>query len=75
MTEIPALLWIDQFWKEILIVSLKNDDGAYAIGATKGFFYIRAEYPLAIKRIRNAIKQAKEAGLMGEKYLRFQFLL
>ncbi|HOT40690.1 MAG TPA: SLBB domain-containing protein, partial [Candidatus Syntrophosphaera thermopropionivorans] len=40
--------------------------GAYAIGATKGFFYIRAEYPLAIKRIRNAIKQAKEAGLMGE---------
>ncbi len=56
-------------------MSLKNDDGAYAIGATKGFFYIRAEYPLAIKRIRNAIKQAKEAGLMGEKYLRFQFLL
>lgn len=39
---------------------------AYAIGATNGFFYIRAEYPLAIKRIRMAIAQAKEAGLMGK---------
>lgn len=38
---------------------------AYAIGASKGFFYIRAEYPLAIKRIKHAIEQAKEAGLMG----------
>jgi NADP-reducing hydrogenase subunit HndC len=40
---------------------------AYAIGASKGYFYIRAEYPLAIKRIKHAIAQAKEAGLMGEK--------
>ncbi len=39
---------------------------AYAIGATVGFFYIRAEYPLAIKRIKYAIEQAKEMGLMGE---------
>jgi len=39
---------------------------AYAIGANKGYFYIRAEYPLAIKRIRNAIQQAKTAGLMGQ---------
>lgn len=39
---------------------------AYAIGADKGFFYIRAEYPLAIKRIKHAIEQAKEAGLMGK---------
>ncbi len=38
---------------------------AYAIGAKKGYFYIRAEYPLAIKRIRNAIRQAKEYGLLG----------
>lgn len=38
---------------------------AYAIGAGNGFFYIRAEYPLAIKRIRMAIAQAREAGLMG----------
>ena len=40
---------------------------AYAIGASKGYFYIRAEYPLAIKRIKGAIAQAKEVGLMGEK--------
>ncbi|MFA7543014.1 MAG: NuoF family protein, partial [Candidatus Cloacimonadaceae bacterium] len=39
---------------------------AYAMGATNGFFYIRAEYPLAIARIKLAISQAKELGLMGE---------
>lgn len=38
----------------------------YAIGANKGFVYIRAEYPLAIKRLKNALKQAKEAGLLGK---------
>ncbi|MDD4223849.1 MAG: NADH-quinone oxidoreductase subunit NuoF [Candidatus Cloacimonetes bacterium] len=41
--------------------------GAFAIGASKGFLYIRAEYPLAIKRVKQAIAQAKEAGLMGER--------
>ena len=39
---------------------------AYAVGAEKGYFYIRAEYPLAIRRVRNAIKQAHEHGLLGE---------
>jgi len=39
---------------------------AYATGASKGFFYIRAEYPLAIKRIKLAIDQARESGLLGE---------
>ena len=39
--------------------------GAYAMGAEEGFIYIRAEYPLAIKRMENAIKQAKEYGLLG----------
>jgi NADH:ubiquinone oxidoreductase subunit F (NADH-binding)/(2Fe-2S) ferredoxin len=39
---------------------------AYAIGASKGFFYIRAEYPLAIKRIGKAIEQARETGLIGD---------
>jgi NADH:ubiquinone oxidoreductase subunit F (NADH-binding)/(2Fe-2S) ferredoxin len=39
---------------------------AYAIGASNGFFYIRAEYPLAIKRIKHAIEQAREAGLLGK---------
>lgn len=39
---------------------------AYAVGASKGYFYIRAEYPLAIRRVKNAIKQAHEFGLLGE---------
>ncbi|MBN2829636.1 MAG: NADH-quinone oxidoreductase subunit NuoF [Candidatus Cloacimonetes bacterium] len=39
---------------------------AYAMGATNGFFYIRAEYPLAIKRIKLAIEKAREFGLLGE---------
>jgi NADH:ubiquinone oxidoreductase subunit F (NADH-binding)/(2Fe-2S) ferredoxin len=39
---------------------------AYATGASKGYFYIRAEYPLAIKRIKQAIAQAHELGLMGD---------
>ncbi|NCA97923.1 MAG: NADH-quinone oxidoreductase subunit NuoF [Clostridia bacterium] len=38
----------------------------YAIGATKGYIYIRAEYPLAIKRLDIAIKQAYDYGLLGK---------
>ena len=38
---------------------------AYAVGANQGFIYCRAEYPLAIKRLQNAIKQAKAFGLLG----------
>jgi bidirectional [NiFe] hydrogenase diaphorase subunit len=38
---------------------------AYAVGANQGFIYCRAEYPLAIKRLQNAIKQAKSLGLLG----------
>lgn len=40
--------------------------GAYAIGATEGVVYVRAEYPLAIVRLQNAIEQAKERGLLGD---------
>jgi NADH:ubiquinone oxidoreductase subunit F (NADH-binding)/Pyruvate/2-oxoacid:ferredoxin oxidoreductase delta subunit len=40
--------------------------GAYAIGASVAYIYIRAEYPLAIQRLEIAIKQAKEYGLLGE---------
>ena len=39
------------------------------IGATKGFIYIRAEYPLAINRLKIAIEQATEYGLLGENIL------
>ena len=41
----------------------------YAIGASKGFIYIRAEHPLAIHRLQVAIKQAKELGLLGDDIL------
>jgi len=40
---------------------------AYAIGASKGYVYIRAEYPLAVKRLRNAIAQAYDLGLLGSR--------
>ncbi|MHC4687494.1 MAG: NADH-ubiquinone oxidoreductase-F iron-sulfur binding region domain-containing protein [Planctomycetota bacterium] len=47
--------------------------GAYAIGATRGYIYVRAEYPLAIKRIEAATKQAREYGLLGDGILGFEF--
>ena len=46
---------------------------AYAIGADEGYIYCRAEYPLAIKRLKQAIAQAEEAGLLGEKILGTDF--
>ncbi len=45
----------------------------YAIGANKGFFYIRAEYPLAIKRIQTAIEQAYDHGILGSNILGSDF--
>jgi NADH-quinone oxidoreductase subunit F len=39
--------------------------GAYAMGAAEGLIYIRAEYPLAIKRLKLALEQAREYGLLG----------
>ena len=38
----------------------------YAIGAQKGFIYVRAEYPIAVQRLKIAINQAKEYGLLGD---------
>jgi NADH-quinone oxidoreductase subunit F len=46
---------------------------AYAIGANEGYIYCRAEYPLAIKRLRIAIGQAEERGFLGEKILGSDF--
>lgn len=45
----------------------------YAIGATKGLVYIRAEYPLAIKRLQKAIEDAREFGLLGKDVLGTNF--
>lgn len=47
--------------------------GGYAIGAAQGFFYVRAEYPLAIRRIENAIAQCRRWGLLGENILGSDF--
>ena len=38
----------------------------YAIGATRGFVYVRAEYPIAVKRLQMAIEKAREYGLLGK---------
>ncbi len=45
----------------------------YAIGAQNGYFYVRAEYPIAVKRLRIAIKQAEEEGLLGDNILGTNF--
>ncbi|MFW0861941.1 MAG: NADH-ubiquinone oxidoreductase-F iron-sulfur binding region domain-containing protein [Dethiobacter sp.] len=47
--------------------------GAYAVGANKGFIYIRAESPLAVKRLKKAIKDALRFGFLGEKILGTEF--
>ena len=41
----------------------------YAIGASNGYFYIRAEYPVAVQRLQNAINQCEELGLLGDNIL------
>ncbi|GLC31863.1 NADH-quinone oxidoreductase subunit NuoF [Clostridium omnivorum] len=43
--------------------------GGYAIGANKGFIYVRAEYPVAVQRLYTAIEQSKEYGLLGDNIL------
>jgi len=45
----------------------------YAVGAANGFVYVRAEYPLAVRRLRNALDQARQAGLLGENILESGF--
>ena len=48
---------------------------ARAVGAEEGFFYIRAEYPLAVKRIREAVELCEQRGLLGEKVMDTDFRL
>jgi len=47
--------------------------GAYAISATEGYIYVRAEYPIAVQHIKIAIQQAEELGLLGENILGTDF--
>lgn len=47
--------------------------GAYAVGARHGYIYVRAEYPLAVQRVRTALEQARKSGLVGEHVLESDF--
>ena len=47
--------------------------GAYAVGATKGYIYVRDEYPMAVKHARIAVQQARKFGLLGEDILGSSF--
>ncbi len=47
--------------------------GAYATGATEGYFYIRAEYPLAVQRIREALDVCRKRGYLGDNILGTDF--
>ncbi|MCK4273440.1 MAG: 4Fe-4S binding protein, partial [Dehalococcoidales bacterium] len=47
--------------------------GAYAIGASEGYIYIRAEYPLAIQRLRTALEQMEKCGLLGDNIMGSSF--
>lgn len=46
---------------------------AYAVGADQGFIYVRAEYPLAVKRLEKAIKAAERLGLLGSRIFESNF--
>lgn len=46
---------------------------AYAVGASEGYFYVRAEYPLAIERLRTALEQARDKGFLGGSVLGSSF--
>jgi len=47
--------------------------GAYAMGATHGIVYVRAEYPLAVQRLNKALEEARKAGLLGKNILGSKF--
>jgi NADH-quinone oxidoreductase subunit F len=49
--------------------------GAYAVGAREGYLYIRAEYPLAVERIRNAIYQCEQNGILGANIFKSGYAL
>lgn len=47
--------------------------GGYAIGANQGFIYVRAEYPVAVKRLRQALQEAHKYELLGTEILGADF--
>ena len=62
-----ARSWTVPFWKATLMSVMEAMAIAgYAIGASQGYIYVRAEYPIAVKRLEIAIDQAREYGLLGK---------
>ena len=53
----------------MVLTSIRRAPSGYAVGAQQGFIYVRAEYPLAIERVRKALKQAEEIGVLGKNIL------
>ncbi len=47
--------------------------GAYAVGASKGYIYVRAEYPLAVQRLQASLRDARRRGLLGSNICNTQF--
>jgi bidirectional [NiFe] hydrogenase diaphorase subunit len=67
---IPAPLWTAASWKAIRYRVLEGMTiGGYAVGASKGYIYVRAEYPLAIDRLKKAIRQATRRNLLGSEIM------
>ena len=72
--EIRALLWTEAFLRATPHCVIEGMMIAgYAIGSSKGYVYVRAEYPLAVERLDMAIKKAREAGLLGKGILGSKF--
>ena len=70
----PARLWTAPLWKA---TPFKLIEGmmiaAYAVRAENGYIYVRAEYPMSVARLRNAIAQLEERGLLGDNILGSDF--
>ena len=49
--------------------------GAYAIGTSKGYIYVRSEYPLAVSRVTEALEKCRENGLLGDSVMGTDFNL
>ena len=76
MKAIPVHLWIRSVLESDPFRVVEGMAiAAYAIGASAGYIYCRAEYPLAIERLENTIEQCKEYGLLGENILNSGFSL
>ena len=58
--------WTAPCWRAIPTWCWSHGHRSYAIGASQGYIYVRAEYPIAVERLNIAIGQAREYGLLGK---------